>query len=241
MRIGIIVAMDSELESIKSILESSTKFTLYNRNFLEGTYNNHRLIVCVGGIGKVNAAITATLMDACFDCNFIISTGCAGGISSDLNVGDIVVAADYAYHDIWCPLTPDTKMGELQGLPTKLNWKEVISTIFDCKKWLKGYKVGHFYSGDQFIQNQDAVNKIIDIYKDDVNDGLSAVCDMESMAIAHTCYQLKIPFISFRVISDTPCCHIDAEEQMKQYENFWKSMSDKSYNFLKSFIDSYKD
>ena len=240
MRIGIIVAMDSELESIKSILQDPVKINVYHRQFLKGNYNNHKLIICKGGIGKVNAAHTASLMDMCFDTKWIISTGCAGGLNSYLNIGDIVVGTNYCYHDVWCPLTETIKAGELPGIPRKLEWNYKIHKTWDCSKWLRPFKTGNFYTGDQFIQTERVSNEILSKYPENADNGLADICDMESMAIAQVCYQNDMNFIGFRIVSDLPCYHSIAESQMKQYQDFWKSMSDKSYEFLKSFLDSYK-
>lgn len=233
MRIGIIVAMESEFNSIKSILSDYKEFEYSGRKFLQGHYNDHNLIICVGGIGKANAAATAMLLDSKF-VDLIISTGCAGGITKDLNTGDIVVGTKYSYHDVWCPLSPDTKKGELQGVPYVLSDTSVFE-LFDEFSW-NDHKIGYFFTGDQFIETEDQCNEITK----DVKDNISCVCDMESMAIAQICYQCNIKFISFRVISDSPCNHNDVNKHLKQYENFWSTMSDTSYKFLKSFLDSYK-
>lgn len=240
MRIGIIIAMDSEYASIEAILASPEHHRLGNRVFLQGVYSTHELVVCVGGIGKANAAATAALMCVQFGCEMLISTGCAGGISPDLRVGDIVVGADYCYHDVWCPMSEETLEGELQGTPRKLQWRDAVAAHFDSSRWRDGYHLGHFYTGDQFIQTQEAVDKIYAVYPGERNDGLSGICDMESMAVAQICHQFERPFVGFRVVSDTPCAHAAAAEQMAQYTNFWSSMSDVSYKFLKSFLDSYK-
>lgn len=240
MRIGIIIAMESEYASIEAILASGEHHKLGNRDFLCGGYGAHELVVCVGGIGKANAAATAALMCVQFGCEMLISTGCAGGISPELHVGDIVVGADYCYHDVWCPESEETLAGKMQGSPRKLSWREELAAHFDSSRWQAGYHFGHFYTGDQFIQTQEAVDKIYAVYPSERNDGLSGICEMESMAIAQICEQFGRAFVGFRVVSDTPCAHDEAAVQMAKYTNFWSSMSDVSYKFLKSFLDSYK-
>ena len=238
MRIGIIVAMDSELESIRTILQNPVKINIYHRQFLKGNYNNHKVIVCRGGIGKVNAAHTASLMDMCFDTKLIISTGCAGGLTH-LNIGDIAIATNYCYHDVWCPIDPSIKQGEIPGVPRTLSWDPAIYSKFDCNKWYKPYVISNFYTGDQFVQTSKNAEIIFSKYPENVDNGLADVCDMESMAIAQICHQHDMDFFGFRIISDLPNNHTDSESQMKQYHDFWKTASDKSYLFLKSFLDSY--
>ena len=58
--------------------------------------------------------------------------------------------------------------------------------------------------------------------------------DMESCAIAQVCHIYKVPFISFRVISDIPLRDTDAS----QYHDFWASVAEHSFNVTKAFIES---
>ena len=57
--------------------------------------------------------------------------------------------------------------------------------------------------------------------------------DMESGALAQVCYLYEIPFLSFRIISDTP----GADEHFSQYNNFWSDMADKSFGVTKSLLN----
>jgi adenosylhomocysteine nucleosidase len=58
--------------------------------------------------------------------------------------------------------------------------------------------------------------------------------DMESCAIAQTCYINKVPFISFRVISDIPLRDTNAS----QYHNFWDTVAEKSFLTTRTFVES---
>ncbi|MBQ0060303.1 MAG: 5'-methylthioadenosine/adenosylhomocysteine nucleosidase, partial [Bacteroidales bacterium] len=68
--------------------------------------------------------------------------------------------------------------------------------------------------------------------KEDWPDGLAV--DMESGAIAQTCYLYNVPFISFRIISDTP----GVEQHFEQYANFWETMANTSFGVTKTFLES---
>ena len=87
---------------------------------------------------------------------------------------------------------------------------------------------GLICSGDKFITDR----KELDGIKGNFPEGLAV--DMESGAIAHICYLYKVPFISFRIISDTP----GAENHWEQYTNFWGEMADRSFGVTKAFLDS---
>ena len=58
--------------------------------------------------------------------------------------------------------------------------------------------------------------------------------DMESAAIAQTCYKYGVPFISFRIISDIPLRDTNAS----QYHNFWDTIADNSFQVTKAFVES---
>ena len=58
--------------------------------------------------------------------------------------------------------------------------------------------------------------------------------DMESCAIAQACYINKVPFISFRVVSDIPLRDTDAS----QYHDFWDNVAEQSFQVTKTFVES---
>ena len=87
---------------------------------------------------------------------------------------------------------------------------------------------GLICSGDQFITDRDGLEKI----KRHFPEGLAV--DMESGAIAQVCHIYGIPFLSCRMISDTPG-HV--ENHAVQYKNFWMTVPEKSFEVLKQIIE----
>ena len=85
---------------------------------------------------------------------------------------------------------------------------------------------GLICTGDQFVTDHATLSRI----KQQFPDGLAV--DMESAAIAQVCYLQGIPFVSFRVISDTP----GADGHQQQYENFWQEMADRSFGVTRDFL-----
>ena len=90
------------------------------------------------------------------------------------------------------------------------------------------YNQYYYVSGDKFITDRSELNEI----KSKFADGLAV--DMESGAIAQVCHIYGVPFISFRIISDTP----GAEAHWQQYENFWQTMADRSFGVVRTFLES---
>ena len=218
MKIGIITAMSSEQKQLANQLENPTERKEGPFTYTEGTIKNNTIILMQCGIGKVNAAAGAVEMIRNFAPDCIISTGVAGGIDSCLNVMDVVVSSRIVYHDVWCG--EGNAYGQIQGLPLYFTGNE---TLYQCAISLDTETAIHgglICSGDKFITDRQELETI----KANFPEGLAV--DMESASIAQVCHLYEVPFISFRIISDTP----GAEKHLEQYKNFWGEMADRSYS-----------
>ena len=192
--------------------------------YTEGTIKNNTIILMQCGIGKVNAAAGAVEMIRNFAPDCIISTGVAGGIDSCLNVMDVVVSSRIVYHDVWCG--EGNAYGQIQGLPLYFTGNE---TLYQCAISLDTETAIHgglICSGDKFITDRQELETI----KANFPEGLAV--DMESASIAQVCHLYEVPFISFRIISDTP----GAEKHLEQYKNFWGEMADRSFHVTEAFL-----
>jgi adenosylhomocysteine nucleosidase len=213
MKIGIIVAMDKELRQLQQLFCNE----------------NVRVEKC--GIGKVNAALGAQRMINEFHPDVIISSGCAGGNGDDINIQDVIVSREVTYHDVYCGRAIDdtTVYGQVQGLPARY---AADPHLLEKTKALniEGIKIhdGLIVTGDWFVDSKEKMRSIIEKFPE------AKAVDMESCAIAQTCYINKVPFISFRVISDIPLRDTDAS----QYHDFWNTIAEHSFQITKSFVES---
>ena len=224
MKIGIITAMSSEQKQLANQLENPTERKEGPFTYTEGTIKNNTIILMQCGIGKVNAAAGAVEMIRNFAPDCIISTGVAGGIDSCLNVMDVVVSSRIVYHDVWCG--EGNAYGQIQGLPLYFTGNE---TLFQCAISLDTETAIHgglICSGDKFITDRQE----LETTKANFPEGLAV--DMESASIAQVCHLYEVPFISFRIISDTP----GAEKHLEQYKNFWGEMADRSFHVTEAFL-----
>ncbi len=224
MKIGIITAMSSEQKQLANQLENPTERKEGPFTYTEGTIKNNTIILMQCGIGKVNAAAGAVEMIRNFAPDCIISTGVAGGIDSCLNVMDVVVSSRIVYHDVWCG--EGNAYGQIQGLPLYFTGNE---TLYQCAISLDTETAIHgglICSGDKFITDRQE----LEIIKANFPEGLAV--DMESASIAQVCHLYEVPFISFRIISDTP----GAEKHLEQYKNFWGEMADRSFHVTEAFL-----
>ena len=226
MKIGIIAAMSSEYKQVAQLLENKKEYTEGIYEYTEGTIKNNTIILTKCGIGKVNAAVGAVELIRTFQPDCVISTGVAGGIDKCLKVMDVVASTQIVYHHVWCG--EGNAYGQIQGMPT---FFEGNKTLFDCAISLDTETPIHgglICSGDKFITDREE----LDVIKGNFPEGLAV--DMESGSIAQVCHIYKVPFISFRIISDTP----GAENHWEQYTNFWGEMADRSFGVTKAFLES---
>lgn len=98
--VAILGAFDEEVTLLEKQLVNPKAHTIEGIQFLTGTLNEQNVVIARTGVGKVNAAMTATLIIEHFHPNQVIFTGVAGGLNPDLQLGDIVIAEKTAQHDL---------------------------------------------------------------------------------------------------------------------------------------------
>ena len=199
---------------------------------LRPLFPEDRVILQKSGIGKVNAALQAAEMIRQYKPDCIISSGCAGGNGDDINIQDVVVSTQLAYHDVYCGTAIGKSVyGQVQGLPPRfeadpnLLQKAQQLSITNCQLSIHQ---GLIVTGDWFVDSKEKMREIVGHFPE------AKAVDMESCAIAQACYIYKVPFISFRVISDIPLRDTDAS----QYHDFWNTIADNSFLVTKTFIES---
>ena len=224
MKIGIITAMSSEQKQLANQLSERTECNIGPFSYIEGKTNNNSVVLMQCGIGKVNAAAGTVEMIRNFQPDCVISTGVAGGIDTCLKIMDVVVSSNIVYHDVWCG--EGNAYGQVQGLPLFFEGNKTLletALSIDTETAIHG---GLICTGDKFITDRSKLDEI----KSNFPEGLAV--DMESASIAQVCYLYSIPFISFRIISDTP----GADNHFEQYQNFWGEMADRSFHVTEAFL-----
>lgn len=226
MTIGIIVAMDKELQLLLPLLNDSRETTIDGITFHLGDIDGNSVIAMKSGIGKVNAALATSAMIKQFAPELVINTGVAGGTGSQAKILDVVVADRIAYHDVWCG--PGTQYGEAANCPKFFTPSDEIlhNPALTPDEHLRH---GLIASGDIFVSDPAVIAHIKDLYPD-----VMAV-DMESAAIAHTCHLLETPFCAIRVVSDTPGEH---DDNASQYDNFWESAPRQTFDIVNNLLKS---
>ena len=196
--IGLIGAMDVEIESLEAMLEDRRDISVGMDHFSVGKLFGHEAVLAVCGPGKVNAALCAQSMITRFHPEWILNLGVAGSGSPEVGIGDMVIATAAVQHDmdtspIGDPVGYISKVG-LVELPCDPSLRQ---RLVKAAKMIPGVKVheGIVATGDQFVNQADTRVRI--------HDAFSAIAiEMEGAAVAHACYMHKTPCGILRSISD---------------------------------------
>lgn len=195
--IGIIGAMEEELEYIRQFVDVVTEKDMAGMHFYVGRFRDMAVVLVRSGIGKVNAAICTQVLIDCFAVDKVVCIGVAGALASDLRIGDIVVSIDACQHDMDCSVFGDP-VGTIPRMDCSFfpADEELRRLALACGQEAGlTMKEGRIASGDQFISEK--------AQKERIQRTVGGDCaEMESAAIAHTCYLNDIPFVILRAISD---------------------------------------
>ncbi|RLZ12269.1 5'-methylthioadenosine/adenosylhomocysteine nucleosidase [Faecalibacter macacae] len=216
--IGIMGALPEEINGVVNLLQNKKEHRFGKRIYYTGTINNQDVVVVYSRIGKVAAAATVSTLILKFNITELIFTGVAGGIASDLKIGDIVLGTELVQHDMDAtPLFPQfeipligkshfktdsefLKLGEnsIQHILENSYLHQVIDTedLDQFNIHHPKLHLGLIASGDQFFKDSEQKNNLLSNLPD------TKCVEMEGAAVAQVCYEFGIPFIVIRTISD---------------------------------------
>ncbi len=216
-------------EEIAPILEKigTYKTTEYAGNkYYEATYNGVELVIAYSKIGKVFSTLTAATMIEHFGAQKLLFSGVAGAISSELKVGDLIVATKLSQHDL-----DITAFGHPFGyVPEGAVFVESDKTLLELSKTVAAemglhVKEGIIATGDQFVANEERKNWIGSTF------GADAL-EMEGGSVAVVCNALHVPFFILRAISDA--ADMDASFS---FDAFLESSAKISAEFVMKMVD----
>ena len=213
--VGIIFAMEEELEELLKYLKIEKEYTIFDLSFYEGIINGVYCVMVRSGAGKVNAARATQILIDNIKVDYIFNIGVAGGISKSLKVGDIVIGEKLVQHDFDITAFNHDK-GYIPEIGVYIQTDDYLFRL--ANNVLKSddkinVVSGVISSGDIFCTEVKMGQKI--------NSKFNALCvEMEGASIAQICYLNHIPFLVLRSISDTP-----NNDNVITYEEFLKYSS----------------
>ena len=210
MKVGIMCATQKELDPLLARLENKREEQRLLRSFVTGEYAGVTVVAVVGGVGKVNGAITAQELIQEFGVEKLIFTGLAGGLDPTVKIGDVVIGAEILHHDL------DMKIMEndqFPGMPTDFfpGDPEMMEL---CRGLGDNLRFGRIVTGETFVTAKE---------RDGIIQRFHPQCvDMESAAVAQVCWFFRIPLLVIRALSD----NADEEVEGAYTENGqWTSVS----------------
>ncbi len=198
MKIAVIGAMEQEVELLRAALENTQTEKIANSEYTTGTYEGKDVILVKSGIGKVNAAMTTTILLEKYQPNVVINTGSAGGFDTALKVGDIVISDEVRHHDVDVTAFGYEK-GQMAGMPAAYNSDEKLMDIAKqavAEVGEHNAAVGLICSGDVFMADPARVEAVRQDFP------TMKACEMEAAGVAQVCYQFGTPFVVIRALSD---------------------------------------
>ncbi|HYG77587.1 MAG TPA: 5'-methylthioadenosine/adenosylhomocysteine nucleosidase [Planctomycetota bacterium] len=225
---AILGAMQLEVTILREALTEPAERKIEQITFTTGKLDGRRAVIAHSGIGKVNAAITATLLLEHFKPSELLFTGIAGAINPEMRPGDIVIGTKTAQHDYGdlingkmvregtrnmitgkrneLLMPADTRLlslAEVSAARIKLQALNV-SGVERLPRILPGIIV----TGDVFVADADK--------KTELRQALGAdAVEMEGAAVAQVCAQKKTPCLVVRSISDS--ANAAAPEEYKRF------------------------
>jgi adenosylhomocysteine nucleosidase len=215
--LGILSAIPEELRHLEDREDGSE--TIAGLIFHRGRIEGKTAIFVETGIGKVNAALTSTILAQHYGCRALVFGGVAGGIDAALGIGDVVVATKLVQHDYGAlvdgrieayqpgvpPLpgadrSPGYYMAEdleakLRAALAGLSLPAVAASVTGEKARKAELHFGTIASGDTFVNCGMTRQRLEDEF------GALAV-EMEGAAVAQVAQRFDLPWIVVRCLSD---------------------------------------
>lgn len=206
MPIGLICAIPQELAHLRDVLADRESEKVAHARFDTGTLDGHDVVLAGSGMGKVNAALVATLLADRFHCSAIVFSGVAGGLDPALAIGDVVIADRVIQHD--AGVLQDERIQPYQpGYVPFINPTERLGYDVDpallarVKEMLDGVTIagriayGTVLSGDQYLHCETTRDRLHREFS-------GRAVEMEGGSVAQVCEAFGIPWLVIRALSD---------------------------------------
>ncbi len=232
MKVAIIGAMEEEVTLLRNNIENSTIETIAGCEFTTGKMDGVDVVLLRSGIGKVNAAMSTTILLQKFSPDYIINTGSAGGYNPSLNVGDVVISSEVRHHDVDVTIF-GYEYGQVPQLPAAFVATESLVKIAENSaqeipdiNFVKGL----IATGDAFMNDPDRVEFVRTKFTD-----LQAV-EMEAAAIAQVAHQFEVPFVIIRSLSD-----IAGKESNVSFDQYLEKAAVNSATLVMKIVSGLKN
>ena len=234
-KLGIIGAMESEVELLVSLLEEKTSRKIGKHTYFTGVLAGTPTVIACAGVGKVNAAVCTAAMILEFAPEYILNTGVAGALGKGITVGDVIIADSCVEYDLEYGVLgdkrgsifyPDSTSEIVMPADAELSAKlEAAASAVSGGEF--AVKRGVVATGDKFISSNEAREDILSAFPD------ALCCEMEGAAIAQVCRLYSTKFSVLRSMSDSA----DGEAEM-DFPTFAKLSADRAAKIAEKLAKS---
>jgi futalosine hydrolase len=212
--LAILVSMSFESDNILAHLKRVRTKRIAGKTVYRGKLSDSNVIVMHTGIGKVNAAHSATVLIEHFPVRRIINSGVGGAYpQSGLHIGDIAIATKEINGDEGAVTSRGWKGVKETGIPLVQIGKKKYFNEFPLdnmffKKAFKSFKlIAHFPSRTTRVKTGTFVTVSTSTGTHtravELEQRFKAICEnMEGAAIAQVCILYNIPMFEVRGISN---------------------------------------
>ncbi len=223
--VGIIGAMEIEVEQLCGLLSNLRVMERSSRTFYIGLLHDQEVVIVRAGIGKVNSAITTSILCENFDIDYVINIGVAGGYN--VLEKSLVISSKAIYFDADAR-NFGYEMGQIPGEKQFfLADPELIKKATLASEELGfSFEVGTIATGDSFVTKVSQIEEVLEVAEDVL------AIEMEGASIAQTASLYNKPFLIVRSISDV----VGSTGQMGNYEEFSKLAADIAARLVERII-----
>lgn len=229
MKVAIIGAMEEEVALLRDQIADKQIEVIAGCEFITGTYAGKEVILLRSGIGKVNAAMSTTILMERYQPETVINTGSAGGYNPQLNIGDLVISTEVRHHDVDVTIF-GYEYGQVPQLPAAfMADKDLIATAEKAAAQLGDIQAvtGLIATGDSFMNDPVRVEFVREKFP-----SLQAA-EMEGAAIAQVAHQYGVPFVVIRSLSD-----IAGKESNVSFDQYLETAAVNSANLVMGIVQA---
>jgi adenosylhomocysteine nucleosidase len=212
--VAILSALDTEAGPVLSAVATPRTVSLHGISCVTGALAGTRVVVAATGVGKVNAAMTVTLIVEGFSPAAVVFTGIAGALDPELQPGDVVIADRLLQHD----LVNYTEAGPVlrsvrsptSGLRGPIEIEADASLLRRAREAALGLELvraadatraprvwtGTIATGDTFVSSGAKKAQLR-------AETAARAAEMEGAAVAQVCRALGVPVLVVRGVSDS--------------------------------------
>lgn len=184
MKIAMIIACKAEFNAIINKLEKVRVIKKGSFVFYEAYYKKKKIFLIQSGIGKTSASFCCQKLIDTFKFDLLLNIGSCAGFKG-FDIGDVLLIDKCYFWDFKQIFMPE-EFSQISVDKKILNFAQNV---------LQDVKITSLATGDDFVEDKDTKNKIM-------NDYNAFACDMEGMAISQVCFKNKTKFLLIKCVSD---------------------------------------